>query len=177
MIILNIHGYRGDPQNAAYFGVLKNGYDVHTMPLDYDSALPFEMLSHLRDEYEKNGCSAIVGTSLGGFFATVLSAEKQCRLLLVNPCLVPFYTLPLLGYSVEGADRQFTEMFSKLSMTKKELTSTIVGLRDETVTTHHYTRSMFYNERYFEIEDGMHSGATLPLYTIINKHGKEIFGE
>lgn len=66
---------------------------------DYDAVSPREMVVKLKKLAADESIGLIVGTSLGGFYAAVLSAETGLPALLVNPCLMAFYHLPLLGYT------------------------------------------------------------------------------
>lgn len=175
MKILNIHGYKGSAKNSAYCALTECGYDVCSVGIDYDSEMPLSVLERLCVEYEKNECDAVVGTSLGGFFAALICVKKNCPALFINPCLLPCVVLPELGYSNENGISEFSSMTGDISDIDVKNVSAVVGLKDEIIKNHDYTKKILGNERYYSVEGGRHSGATLPLKEIITKYGKEIF--
>ena len=162
MYILNIHGYHGTPQNAAYGALQANGCDSIISPvIDYDAETPEQILERLRSIIRKNGIGLIIGTSLGGFFAAVLSVEMHLPVILVNPCLMPFLHLPRLGF--EGDIQTFIPLFGMLTQLEPGNVSCIVGDDDEIIDTHDFTEHLLKNSRFCRIPGGHHSGATLPL--------------
>ncbi len=177
MRIFSIHGYNGSAHNSVYNALTDCGYDVYAPQIDYNAKSPREILYWLFGEYAKSECNAVVGTSVGGYFAALFCAVSGCHTLLINPCLMPFVVLPGLGYTNADGILEFSHMFSTLAKLYNNRVSTIIGLDDEIIKEHTYTKILLGNERYYEIKDGKHSGATLPLREIIKQHGEEIFGE
>ena len=167
MKILNIHGYQGSAHNSAYDALMENGYDVISPQIDYDSISPNRTLETVRKIAEEEQIDLIVGTSFGGFFASVLASEKKLPVVLVNPCLLPFFSMPEFGY--KGDIREFQPMFETLMNLNIDTASCIIGEQDEVLNTHYFTRKLLENKRFRVVPDGKHSGATLPL--------KEYFGE
>lgn len=162
MTILNIHGYGGTPQNAACVALKANGCDsIFSPQLDYDAETPDNILGRLRYLAADQNAELIVGTSLGGFFAAVLSAQMHLPVMLVNPCLMPFLHLPRLGF--QGEITPFIPMFGTLNRLDRDNVSCIVGNADEIIDTHDFTERLFGNARFRRIPGGHHSGATLPL--------------
>ncbi|MBQ1433074.1 MAG: hypothetical protein IIZ09_08270 [Ruminococcus sp.] len=162
MKVLNIHGYHGTPQNAAYGALVSNGFDdVITPEIDYDAKTPETVLDELCNIVTENKIGLLVGTSLGGFFAAVLSARTQLPVILINPCLMPFLHLPELGYNDEITP--FIPMFGTLDKLDINKVSCIVGDDDEIISTHAFTEKLLNNPRFRRIPGGHHSGATLPL--------------
>lgn len=161
MKILNIHGYMGSAENSACSVLKKTGYDVISLQIDYDSMSPYSVLDMLIRQISDNNITHIVGTSLGGFFGAVLSAELDVPVILINPCLMPFVVLPRLGFT--GDIVPYIEMFGKISNLKNENVSTIIGGQDEIIDSHDFTEKLLGNQRFRKIPDGRHSGATLPL--------------
>jgi len=160
--ILNIHGYHGSAQNAAFGALTANGFTNITAPqIDYDAASPDAVLDLLRGIVRKEQTALLTGTSYGGFIAAVLAAEMHLPVILVNPCLMPFLHLPRLGYA--GDIRPFLPLFASLGTLDSALVSCIVGADDELIDTHDCTERLFGNERFRRIPGGKHSGATLPL--------------
>ena len=139
-----------------------------TPSIDYDAKSPDSIFERLAETAREQKVGLIVGTSLSGFFAAVLSAELQITVILVNPCLMPFLHLPRLGF--EGEITPFIPMFGKLQMLDIQKVSCIVGDADEVIDTHDFTEHLLKNSRFRRIPDGHHSGATLPL----NNYFKEV---
>ena len=162
MHILNIHGYHGTPKNAAYAALQANGCDKITAPaIDYDAESPDSILGRLRYIAADQNIELIVGTSLGGFFAAVLAAERDLPVMLVNPCLLPFLHLPRLGFT--GEIKPFIPMFGTLHRLDRDNVSCIVGGQDEVIDSHDFTQKLLGNARFRIVPEGKHSGATLPL--------------
>lgn len=168
MTILNIHGYGGNPHNAAYAALQANNcVDIIAPAIDYDAESPENILGKLRYIIADKRIELIVGTSLGGFFAAVLSAKTNLPVILVNSCLMPFLHLPRLGFN--GDIKPFVSMFGMLAKLDSSNVSCIVGGQDEIIDTHDFTERFLQNARFRIIPDGKHSGSTLPL--------KEYFSE
>ncbi|MGN0470701.1 MAG: YqiA/YcfP family alpha/beta fold hydrolase [Acutalibacteraceae bacterium] len=161
MKILNIHGYKGSQENSAATALKKLGYNVISPAINYDSDSPESIIDNLSAVLYDESPDVIVGTSLGGFFAAVLSARNDLPVILVNPCLMPFLTLEKLGYN--GNVIEFVPLFWELSELKLYNTSTIVGGQDEIIDHNAVTKKFLDNERYKAEPEGKHSGATLPL--------------
>ncbi|MBR5113275.1 MAG: hypothetical protein IK097_07635 [Clostridia bacterium] len=168
MKILNIHGYQGEPQNSAFTALREAGYDNIVSPsIDYDAVTPNSVIESLKFIVSQKKPDIITGTSLGGFFAAVLSAETGLPAILINPCLMPFYHLPELDY--KGDITQFIALFGLLQKLDRDKVSCIIGGSDEVINTHSFTENFLKNERFRIVPEGKHSGSTLPL--------KEYFGE
>ncbi len=183
MKILNIHGYKGNAHNSAYVALkaIQNENNIISPQLDYDSLEPEEVEEILRKQIVENDVDFIVGTSLGGFYAAVLSREWfHMPVILVNPCLTPFLHLPRLGF--KGDIVPFIDMFLSAVECNLEYSSCIIGAEDEVIGDHQLTKTLFYNSRFRVVPNGKHSGATLPLedyfkeiFSIFaNKHKKKV---
>ena len=159
-MILNIHGYHGSPKNSAYTALHEIGCENIISPsIDYDSEEPSNIigtLNMLRVQYKAD---MIVGTSLGGFYAAVLSARHDLPAMLVNPCLTPF----LLDILSKYITRPLVKLFGDLAKIDSSNVSCIVGDDDEELGNHAFTEKLLGNSRFRRIEGGKHSGATLPL--------------
>ena len=91
MTILNIHGYHGNPKNSAYTALCEIGCkNIISPSIDYDSKEPDNIIGRLNMLRVEHKVDLAVGTSLGGFYASVLSARHNFPVMLVNPCLTPF---------------------------------------------------------------------------------------
>ena len=159
-IILNIHGYHGSPKNSAHTALHAIGCENIISPsIDYDCEEPdniIDTFNMLRVQYKAD---LIVGTSLGGFYAAVLSARHDLPVMLVNPCLTPF----LLDILSDFKTRPFVKLFGELAKIDISNVSCIVGDDDEVLGDHAFTEKLLGNSRFRRIEGGKHSGATLPL--------------
>ena len=159
--MLTIHGYHGSPENATYRELDKTCVNITAPSIDFDSESPETVLNRLRFYIAANRINVIVGTSLGGFYAAVLSAEFNIPVILVNPCLMPFLHLPRLGY--KGDITSYISMFGTLENLKNENICCIVGDADNVIDTHDLTERMCKNERFRRVPGGKHSAASLPL--------------
>ncbi|MBD5159246.1 MAG: hypothetical protein HDT23_03265 [Ruminococcus sp.] len=158
MKILNIHGYKGSAENTACMVLKKLGHEVISPHIDYDAKTPSQIRRDLKNIFNENKPDYIVGTSLGGFFALLLSQEFKAPTVLVSTCLCPFITLPELDY--KGDIRIFMELFGKISDNFQNI-SAVVGGKDEVINYHGFTENLM--EECYIVPEGKHSGATLDL--------------
>lgn len=160
MTILNIHGYHGNPKNSAYTALHEIGCkNIISPSIDYDNEEPCNIIGRLNMLRVEHKADLVVGTSLGGFYASVLSARHNLPVVLVNPCLLPF----LLDLLSEFKIRPFVQLFGELSKIELANVSCIVGDADEILGNHAFTEKFLGNTGFCRIEGGKHSGATLPL--------------
>lgn len=82
MKILNIHGYHGSPKNSAYQALEALGCEIIAPALDYDNVSPEHIFANLKFILVNKRPDIIVGTSLGGFYAAVLSAQCNYPVML-----------------------------------------------------------------------------------------------
>lgn len=162
MSILNIHGYKGTPHNAAYSALCGLAKTIISPQIDYDSEQPDTILNRLLNICAPEKIDMIVGTSLGGFFASLIAVKLQKPLLLVNPCLQPQIVIPALGY--ESDVSRFSEMSAVFDDLDRKRVRCIIGGKDEVIGDHEYTKQLLGANNIIVIPDGMHSGATLELY-------------
>ena len=107
MAILYIHGYNGARVSERTLA-LEEATGLDVIGLTYDASDPKTSLRDLYVEYDTisaaygNEEMIIFGTSLGGWYATILAAVKQCKLVLHNPSLEPAITLPSLDMEMFG---------------------------------------------------------------------------
>ena len=167
-MILNVHGYHSAAEfdvtvaeNSAYRALRAAGFEAVSPAINYDIEKPENIIERLETAAKESGARAIVGTSLGGFFASVLSARTGLPVVLVNPCLLPFLHLPRLGF--EGDIRPFMRLFPEIADIPRENVSVIVGGKDEIIDSHDMTQRLFDGCVFKIVPDGKHSGSTLPL--------------
>lgn len=181
MKVLNIHGYKGSAENSACITLKNLGHEVISPQINYDAKNPKEIIDDLRKIFLENKPDYIVGTSLGGFFALLLSQEFKVEryeshikkylhynipTVLVNPCLKPSVTLSGLGYktdkTIETMFSEFEYMIEKMNHYNLSLSvAAIIGGQDEVISYHDYTMTLIKNS--YVVPDGKHSGATLNL--------------
>ena len=167
MKILNLHGFRGEQHNFAYKALTELGHSVVSPNTDYDTEIPDEIVAKLRSIIDHEVPELIVGMSLGGFYAAILSAQTQLPAILLNPCLMPFYHLPLLGY--EGDIEPYIRLFGEISELDISKVQCLIGGKDEVIDTHSFDIKLFGKERVTIAPEGLHSGATLPLKDYFSK--------
>ena len=99
MNLIYIHGLDSDANSTK--GVLLDEYcqkhhpdiTVHRPNLNQPPQLVFDKLLKLVAELDADSKVILVGSSLGGYFATLVSNETGCPALLINPSTQPHITL------------------------------------------------------------------------------------
>ena len=168
MKILNIHGYRGSCENSSFAALSALGAEMISPQIDYDKQSPDEILLFLNNLWQKHNCQAIVGTSLGGFYAALLSIKHHAKTVLINPCLLPFLLLPQIEESQNTLLFDYLRLFADISKVDKNQILVIIGEQDEVISTHDFTQNLLGKSRCILVPDGKHSGWTLPLGDIFN---------
>lgn len=90
-VVLYLHGFNSSPQSQkarqfkAYFEANSDA-EVLVPALPHH---PREAITQLRELLGQRQPGLITGSSLGGFYATVLAEESGCRAALVNPAVAP----------------------------------------------------------------------------------------
>lgn len=94
MNILYLHGFRSNPQStkaqlmAAYFRTTEHRFVCPQLPAS--PALAMELACELiEDRGDAAKDWALIGSSLGGFYATFLAEQYGCRAALLNPAVHP----------------------------------------------------------------------------------------
>lgn len=91
-MIIYLHGFRSSPDSfkARLIGErlaeLGRGadFDAPALPVSPQAAL-----AHVESRHRLSSADTLIGSSLGGCYATVLAARHGCRLVLLNPALRP----------------------------------------------------------------------------------------
>ena len=99
MNIIYIHGLDSDANSTK--GILLESYcqqydtdiTVYRPDLNSAPAQVFEQLVRLVTELNKEDKTVLVGSSLGGYFSTLVSNHTGCPALLLNPSTQPHVTL------------------------------------------------------------------------------------
>ncbi|MEE5992115.1 MAG: YqiA/YcfP family alpha/beta fold hydrolase [Oscillospiraceae bacterium] len=176
MRVLSIHGYGAKAMNTASTALLKNGYQPISPQLNYDEQPPSEILRLLMDTYEQEQCSAVIGSSMGGFFALQVTALKGCKAVLINPCITPFLIMPREN-KYRLFIREYLNLMSNLARVNGDNVHVILGALDDVIDTHDFTKFYIGEKNCIIVPEGGHAGATLPLDNIIAQYGKDFFGE
>ena len=169
MKIINIHGYRGSCENSSFAALSALGAEMISPQIDYDKQSPDEILLFLNNLWQKHNCQAIVGTSLGGFYAALLSIKHHAKTVLINPCLLPFLLLPQIEESQNTLLFDYLRLFADISKVDKNQILVIIGEQDEVISTHDFTQNLLGKSRCILVPDGKHSGWTLPLRDIFKQ--------
>ncbi len=115
MNLIYIHGLDSDANSTK--GLLLDEYcqqhhpdiSVHRPDLNQPPQLVFDKLVHLVEELGKGSKVVLVGSSLGGYFATLVSNETGCPALLINPSTQPHITLQRFDNDKGSADALTTD--------------------------------------------------------------------
>ncbi len=114
MNLIYIHGLDSDANSTK--GLLLDDYcqkhhpdiSVHRPDLNQPPQLVFDKLLKLVAELDADSKVILVGSSLGGYFATLVSNETGCPALLINPSTQPHITLQRFEAD-KGADTLKTD--------------------------------------------------------------------
>lgn len=94
MNILYLHGFRSSPQSmkarlmAAHFAETEHRFICPQLPASPAAAI--ELASDfIEDRGDPSRDWALIGSSLGGFYATHLAEKFGCRAVLLNPAVFP----------------------------------------------------------------------------------------
>ena len=169
MKILNIHGYRGSCENSSFAALSALGVEIISPQMDYDTQSPDEILLFLNNLWQQHNCQAIVGTSLGGFYAALLSMKHHAKTVLINPCLLQFLLLPQIEESQNTLLFDYLRLFADIVKIDKNQIVAIIGEQDEVISTHDFTQNLLGKSRCILVPNGKHSGWTLPLRDIFKQ--------
>lgn len=99
MNIVYVHGLDSDANSTK--GLLLESYceqqypdiTVHRPDLNQSPEHVFNYLTNLVTELSQDSNVVLIGSSLGGYFSTLISNETGCAALLINPSTQPHITL------------------------------------------------------------------------------------
>ena len=92
--LLYLHGFRSSPQSAKAVQVAARVREQHPGVVWRCPQLPASpseaarLIRHLTEDWPREGM-AVIGSSLGGFYARWLSLQRGCRVALLNPAPFP----------------------------------------------------------------------------------------
>ncbi|MBL8308911.1 MAG: esterase [Burkholderiales bacterium] len=94
MNILYLHGFRSSPQSmkarlmAAHFATTEHRFVCPQLPASPAAAM--ELACEFIEDRGEPACDwALIGSSLGGYYATWLAERYGCRAALLNPAVLP----------------------------------------------------------------------------------------
>ena len=92
LLILYIHGFRTTIESHKA-KILKEHYHTSNIVIANHSIIPTEAIQDLEKIIEDKNITAIIASSLGGFYATYLSEKYNLKTVLINPSVTPYKTL------------------------------------------------------------------------------------
>ena len=103
--VLYIYGY-GSNEKSNTAKSLQNilGDDYKVITVYYGQLQPNEAIEYLANYICENEIDAVIGSSLGGFYALQPFLD-EIPTIVINPCMKPSVELPKIGCSAEIAER------------------------------------------------------------------------
>ncbi|MGP4844804.1 YqiA/YcfP family alpha/beta fold hydrolase [Marinobacter sp. 1Y8] len=96
--LVYLHGFRSSPQSDKVTE-LRQWLDAHQVPVElHVPDLGFEpeeavrLVSDIVESFDGRQC-AVMGSSLGGYYASVVAARHRLRAVLINPAVAPYQLL------------------------------------------------------------------------------------
>ena len=176
MKVLNLHGYGSQPHNGLFYALAAYKVQDILLPvIDYDKEPPAAIFNKLMALCREEDPDAVTGSSMGGFFASLLSSATGVRAVLVNPCMTPHIILPRLGMRDKNFVKQYLQLGAHLA--GLENAYAILGGRDELLDTHDFTQFLLPEGHSIIAPEGGHPSSTMPLSEIFETYGKTLFGK
>lgn len=176
MKILNLHGYGSDPHNGFFYALVRYRASEILIPaINYDREAPGAIFSRLMQLCREEEPDVITGSSMGGFFAALLSGTMGIRAVMVNPCMFPAITLPRIGLRNGRFIRQYLQLSGHLA--GLENAYAVIGGRDELIDYHDFTQFLLPTGHCIIVPEGGHASSTLPLYELLETYGETFFGK
>ena len=144
--ILYIYGYNSD-ENSGTRQSLQNilgqsNYEVKS--IYYNQLHPGEAIEYLSNYVENNNVAAVIGSSLGGFYALSLW-QSNLPTIVINPCMKPSIELPKIGCPAEIAAR-FKD-YENWDNVKKKVFG-LFGTDDELIDYHKLFGKLFGKDNF-----------------------------
>lgn len=96
--LIYFHGFRSSPQSEKVTE-LRQWLDTHQVPVElhtpdlgFEPAEAIRRVSDIVESFGERQC-AVMGSSLGGYYASVIAARYQLRAVLINPAVAPYKLL------------------------------------------------------------------------------------
>lgn len=179
--LIYLHGFRSAAASkkahilGAALQYVHADWEYITPNLSFDPAVAFAQIEAilLRQVWPTQNVT-LVGSSLGGFYATVMAEKYGCRAVLLNPSLKPYDTLAAyVGPQTNlYLDEPFTFTTDHLAalravainkITESQRYMVIVEMGDE-LLDHHHTLAQFAGAEQIVVEGGNHDLASFPTH-------------
>jgi len=170
-MILYIHGF-ASCGNSNKTKLLRENFDkvlCPDVPVDPDEAIAF-----LQKLVVANDVSLIIGSSLGGYYASYLAEKFQIKTILLNPSTQPFLTLaPYIGINTffcSGENFEWTkEHVDKLwsyAISKNSIKAPVLVLlqKGDEILDHTKAEAVYENYEVIVQEGGNHRFENLDEY-------------
>ncbi|MCI8326579.1 MAG: hypothetical protein HFI37_02255 [Lachnospiraceae bacterium] len=161
-MILNLHGLNGSRHNTNYKLLLKiySKDKIISPQIDYENISPLQLVEDLQ-QYREVDC--MVGSSLGGFYAYVLSSICKVPCVLVNPCIPPERYLPFLveEYAFTKELIYLSEMYSD----NPQIVYMILGMDDDLLSPS-YTEQIVDFTKIWKINGGHSMAGNQQFYSL-----------
>ncbi len=158
--ILYLHGFASCGEGKKS-NVLKDFFGKTNVDTPDLEASPIESIRHIETLFETSEYSLIVGSSLGGFYATYFSEKYSIKAVLLNPSTEPWKTLePYVGWQTRFCDGEkfefksiyLEQLLSLRTTPKKGYYLLLVQSEDEVLD---YTKAQsLYNKHRVIVEYG-----------------------
>lgn len=89
-MLLYIHGFRTTVNSHKAVGLKK--YFKEDIIISNHPTQPKKAIKYLEKLIEKNNITGIIASSIGGYYATVLSEKYNLKTVLINPSVKPYKT-------------------------------------------------------------------------------------
>lgn len=115
MQIIYLHGFRSSPmsikgQQLSQYCANNESAQVHLPDLNLTPAFVIEQISQLIKTFPREQV-VLVGSSLGGFYATYFVAKYACPAVLINPAMQPWQLFQDL-FGIEQIPLKITESWT-----------------------------------------------------------------
>ena len=110
--ILYLHGFASCGEGNKSSELKKYFAEVNVLSPDL-SPSPLDTIEMIEGVLRSENIDLIIGSSLGGFYATYLAEKHQMRAVLLNPSTAPWKTLaPYVGWQKRFCDEEVFEFKS-----------------------------------------------------------------
>ena len=116
-MLIYLHGFRSSPQSFKA-QLLQRYFDEHGLGAEFACpqlpVSPSEAIAQLSAQFSLRESDTLVGSSLGGYYATWLVEHYGCRAVLINPAVFPARDLrPYVGPLRTYPDDQPMELLAE----------------------------------------------------------------
>jgi len=101
-LILYIHGFR-TTYDSYIATLLKNNFNSELISSDH-SHIPSVAINQMENIIKKKNITAIIASSIGGYYATYLANKFNIKAILINPSVKPYITTKKYIGTIEKND-------------------------------------------------------------------------